>query len=59
MTKLSDTQAVILCAAAQREDRNVLPLPGSLRGGGEPRPPKGCGSACKIDPHLGVIGVQK
>jgi hypothetical protein len=33
MTKLSDTQAVILCAAAQREDRNVLPLPGSLRGG--------------------------
>jgi DNA invertase Pin-like site-specific DNA recombinase len=19
----------------------------------------GCGSACKIDPHLGVIGVQK
>jgi hypothetical protein len=41
MTKLSDTQAVILCAAAQREDRNVLPLPGSLRGGGEPRPPKG------------------
>lgn len=33
MTKLSDTQLVILCAAAQREDRNVLPLPGSLRGG--------------------------
>ncbi len=33
MTKLSDTQAVILGAAAQREDRNVLPLPGSLRGG--------------------------
>jgi hypothetical protein len=33
MTKLSDTQAVILSAAAQREDRNVLPLPGSLRGG--------------------------
>jgi hypothetical protein len=24
---------VILSAAAQREDRNVLPLPGSLRGG--------------------------
>ena len=33
MTKLSDTQAIILGAAAQREDRNVLPLPGSLRGG--------------------------
>ena len=33
MTKLSDAQLVILSAAAQREDRNVLPLPGSLRGG--------------------------
>ena len=33
MTRLSDTQLVILSAAAQREDRNVLPLPGSLRGG--------------------------
>ena len=33
MTKLSDTQAIILSAGAQREDRNVLPLPGSLRGG--------------------------
>ena len=33
MSKLSDTQAIILSAAAQREDRNVLPLPGSLRGG--------------------------
>lgn len=33
MTKLSDTKLVILSAAAQREDRNVLPLPGSLRGG--------------------------
>ena len=33
MTQLSDTQALILSAAAQREDRNVLPLPGSLRGG--------------------------
>jgi hypothetical protein len=33
MTKLSDTQAIILSAAAQREDQNVLPLPGSLRGG--------------------------
>ena len=33
MTKLSDTQLLILSAAAQHEDRNVLPLPGSLRGG--------------------------
>jgi hypothetical protein len=32
MTKLSDTQLVILSAAAQREDRNVLPLPRSLLG---------------------------
>jgi len=33
MTQLSDTQAVILSAAAQRDDGNILPLPGSLRGG--------------------------
>jgi len=33
MTQLSDTQLLILSAAAQRDDRNVLPLPGSLRGG--------------------------
>ena len=33
MTRLSDTQLLILSAAAQREDGNVLPLPGSLRGG--------------------------
>lgn len=33
MPKLSDTQRVILTAAAGRADRNVLPLPGSLRGG--------------------------
>ena len=33
MTKLSDTQAIILSAAAQREDRNVLPLPDTLKGG--------------------------
>ena len=33
MTKLTDTQAVILSAAAQRDDHIVLPLPGSLRGG--------------------------
>src|SRR4051794_30250326 len=33
MTTLSDTQAIILSAAAQRADGNLLPLPGSLRGG--------------------------
>lgn len=33
MTKLSQTQLLILSAAAQRDDRNVLPLHGSLRGG--------------------------
>ena len=33
MTKLTDTQAAILRAAAEREGHNVLPLPGSLRGG--------------------------
>lgn len=33
MTQLSDTQAILLTAAAQRADGNLLPLPGSLRGG--------------------------
>ena len=33
MTGLSDTQRAILAAAAQRPNGNVLPLPGSLRGG--------------------------
>jgi DNA-binding MarR family transcriptional regulator len=33
MTKLSDTQGFLLSAAAQRADGNLLPLPGSLRGG--------------------------
>ena len=33
MSKLSDTQAIILSAASQRADGNLLPLPGSLRGG--------------------------
>jgi hypothetical protein len=33
MTKLSDTQSIILSAAAQRADGNLLPLPGSLRRG--------------------------
>jgi hypothetical protein len=31
MTKLSDTQAVILSAAAQRDDGAILPLPETLR----------------------------
>ena len=30
MTRLSDTQLVILSAAAQRENLSVLPLPDSL-----------------------------
>jgi DNA-binding MarR family transcriptional regulator len=33
MIKLTDTQLAILAAAAERPDRNLLPLPGSLRGG--------------------------
>ncbi|MCH2394186.1 DUF3489 domain-containing protein [Oceanibaculum sp.] len=33
MTKLSETQAVILSAAAQRDGHNALPLPPNLRGG--------------------------
>ncbi len=33
MTQLSDTQLLILSAAAQRPDHIALPLPGSLRGG--------------------------
>jgi len=33
MTKLSDTQLVILNAACQREDGRVLPLPERLKGG--------------------------
>lgn len=33
MTKLSDTQLVILTAASQRPDRLVLPLPANLKGG--------------------------
>ena len=33
MTQLSDTQAIILSAAAQRPGRIALPLPDSLRGG--------------------------
>jgi hypothetical protein len=37
MTRLTDTQLVILNAAAQRADGNVLPLPGSLRGGAATR----------------------
>jgi hypothetical protein len=33
MTRLSETQTLILSAASQRNDGNLLPLPGSLRGG--------------------------
>jgi hypothetical protein len=37
MTRLTDTQLVILTAAAQGHDGNALPLPGSLRGGAPAR----------------------
>ncbi|MGF6862955.1 hypothetical protein ABIE69_003546 [Rhodobacteraceae bacterium MBR-64] len=37
MTKLSDTQAIILSSAAQRDNRIALPLPDSLRGGAAAR----------------------
>ena len=33
MSNLSDAQAMVLSAASQRRDGNLLPLPGSLRGG--------------------------
>lgn len=33
MTQISDTQALILNAAAQRQDRIAMPLPATLRGG--------------------------
>lgn len=33
MTKLTDTQLVVLSAAANREDRSILPLPANLKGG--------------------------
>ena len=33
MTKLTDTQAIILSTASQREGQMALPLPDSLRGG--------------------------
>jgi hypothetical protein len=32
MTRLTDTQAIILSAAAQREDRIALPLPDGCTG---------------------------
>ena len=37
MTKLSDTQLVILSAAAQRADLSVLPLPGQPQAQGRRR----------------------
>jgi hypothetical protein len=40
MTKLTDTQTIILSAASQRDGHIALPLPDSLRGD-EDRPPKG------------------
>ena len=37
MTKLSDTQSIILSAAAQRADGNLLPLPGTCAAAPRPR----------------------
>ena len=37
MAQLSDTQLIILNAAAQREDRIALPLPANLKGGAATR----------------------
>jgi len=51
MTQLSDTQAIILSAAAQRIERIALPLPDSLRGG----------AAAKVvatDAGLAAIGIE-
>jgi len=34
MTRLTDTQTILLSTASQRDDRNLLPLPASVRPGG-------------------------
>ena len=33
MTKLTDTQLIVLSAASRREDGNLHPLPSNLKGG--------------------------
>lgn len=43
ITKLSNTQFAILGAAAQREDRNILPLPGQLHGWPAAKTPEATG----------------
>lgn len=48
MTKLSDTQAIILSAAAQREDGAVFPVTASLKGGA-------VGNVCKSLLKQGLI----
>ena len=55
MTKLSDTQAVILSAASQREDGAVLPLPETLKlkGGAVDKVLRSLKSKGLID-HLGT-----
>jgi hypothetical protein len=66
MTKLSDMQIAILSAAAQRPDGNLLPLPGSLRGGAATKVvaallARGLAaehiidSPCKADPTMNAI----
>ena len=71
MSKLTETQTLILSRASQQNDRIALPLPYRLRGGAAnkvivPLIQKGfldeveadCRSACKNDPLTGEIGVQ-
>ena len=68
MPKLSDTQSILLTAAAQRADGNLLPLPGSVRGGAATRAvaallARGLAeeqtveTAAKADPALNVSGA--
>jgi Protein of unknown function (DUF3489) len=55
MTKLSDTQAVILSAAAQRDDGAVLPLPETLKiKGGAVAKVLGSLKAKRLINHLGT-----
>jgi hypothetical protein len=55
MTKLSDTQVVILSAASQRNDRSVLPLPETLRlTGGALTKVLGSLKAKRLIDHLGT-----
>jgi K+-transporting ATPase ATPase C chain len=66
--RLSDTQVIILSAAAQRSEGNLLPLPGSLRGGaaayraenGANRVPVDAATASGsgLDPHISLANAE-